>query len=706
LGAPPNWGSIAAKVDAARDLADDVLASVLVEPLSDRSGPRFVLIHAEAGTGKSTLVKRLGADLALTWKQAVVALRPYGSLDFVDVELLARQLGERVYVLVDDASDKARELSKFLSEARLARAKVTVIAAARTNEWMEAQSDYSFSAPDEFELSRLSRAEIERIIDTLSRNDGLGLLAGVSRETQIAAFESRADKQLLVALREATEGKKFDDIVLDEYESIPSPDGQRAYLLVCSLHRFGIMVRAALLYRALDVPIDELRKRVFDPTAKVIIGREIVTGGGEYYYSARHQLIAEIVFDRKIGTERRRLEYYADLIKYLDVGYSSDADAFRKLTRSKNKQLLRDFAVVEHRRELMAQLLRIDPEDALAYQHAAMMELDSGDLKAAAKYLSRALGLRPTDPSIRDTEGLVLLQGAMIEEDPTLADAKFARAEEVFERNIQRRAQEPFGYRHLAETYLAWSKIQTTEERRVSYVTQAYRTLLLGLGKCASTAMLYQYLGEIESSIGEPDKARRAFANALMLRPADPVTRIMAARLEEQTGNPAAALEILKKGLEIAPLDSELHYRTALLMAANTSANVAEIRAHFEAATLAPSRNYRPRLAYGAFLFSTGDYQHATDEFNRMDELVVPSTERFAQRSFPFGDLLGRHRGRITRRSFSFAIVDYDQGATTVFVPLRDLSDELVRKLSVGRQISFRLAFNLKGPLAVDPELA
>jgi tetratricopeptide (TPR) repeat protein len=705
LGAPPNWGSIVGNVDAARDLADDVLNAVLVDPLTDRGGPKFVLIHAEAGTGKSTLVRRLGVDLALTWKQAVLALKPYGALDLADVEPLARQLTERVYVLVDDATDIVRELSRFLKEAASTGVKVTVIAGARTNEWRDAQADYAFPAAEEYELEALSRPEIERVLDTLERNQALGLLAGAGRGAQIAAFEMRAEKQLLVALREATEGKKFDDIVVDEFNSVPSADGQRAYLLISSLHRFGVFVRAALLYRALNIPLADLKEKVFDPTAKIIVARQAL-GDPESYYSARHQLVADIVFDRIVSSERRRLEYYSDLIKHLDIGFASDADAFRKLTRGKNRVLLHDFTRIENRRELMEQLLRIDPTDAIALQHAAMMEMEGGDLGAAARFLSRALELRPADPSIRDTEGRLLLRSATEETDPVVADGKFARAENAFVRNVQRQRTEPFGYRHLAETYVSWAQIQRTDEKRFAYARLGYQTVLDGISKCPSTSMLYQYLGVIEDSLGEPERARKAFRAALSVKPADVVTRFMAARLEERTNNPETALDLLIEGLATAAQDPELHYRIALLMAMHRSDRGDEINAHFEAAELGPARNYMPKLAHGAFLFSKGEYQRARNKFSELEDVVVGSEERFTAHWFRFGDLENRQTGRLIRRGYSFAIVEFDQGASNVFLPFRDLRREVARDFAVGRLITFRLAFNLKGPVALEPTVA
>ena len=239
-GATPTWGTIAAGVDARRDQADEVLEACLIDPAMDPGGTTLIVIHAEGGAGKSTTLRRVGLELVRDWDRVVVELKAYGGFDFLALERLQQELGERLYVLVDNAPRLARELSDLLAAARAARARLTIIATARTNEWREAQNDFPLVSSEEIELRSLSTDEINRVIDALEANQALGLLVGLPREAQVRAFEERAQKQLLVALREATEGRNFDEIIVDEYNNIPTEEGQRAYLLVAALHRFGI----------------------------------------------------------------------------------------------------------------------------------------------------------------------------------------------------------------------------------------------------------------------------------------------------------------------------------------------------------------------------------------------------------------------------------------------------------------------------------
>ncbi|MEA2597149.1 MAG: hypothetical protein QOF01_3618 [Thermomicrobiales bacterium] len=342
VGAQPNWGLIASGADAKRDLSDEIMGVVLKDEHLDRGDVQCVLIHAEAGSGKTTLLRRIGVDLALSWHRIVVSLKSIGRIEFVPLERLAQATKKRIYLLIDDATDSAGDLSKLLNKAKHAKTKLTVITNARSNEWRDASVDYNLEGIEQFELKPLSRREIDGVLITLADHNALGHLNEVSYEAQVAAFEKSADKQLLVALREATVGKNFDEIIIDEFDNIPSPDGQKAYLLVAALHRFGIPTRAGLLHRALHLPLKEVGRKVLDPTAKIIIVQQPI-GDEDIYYTTRHPVIADIVFDRKLMNERRRREYYEELVTNLDLGYSSDLNAYNKLSRGKNKQLLRDF---------------------------------------------------------------------------------------------------------------------------------------------------------------------------------------------------------------------------------------------------------------------------------------------------------------------------------------------------------------------------
>jgi tetratricopeptide (TPR) repeat protein len=505
-----------------------------------------------------------------------------------------------------------------------------------------------------------------------------------------------------VALREATVGKNFDEIIVDEFDGIPSSDGQRAYLLVAALHRFGIPTRAGLLHRALRLPLKDIGRKVLDPTTKVIIVQQPI-GNEDIYYTTRHPVIADIVFDRKIKNERRRREYYEELVKNLDLGYSSDLNAYNKLSRGKNKQLLRDFKDAKDRRSIMNLLIKRNPNDPYVYQHAAMMEISEQDIARAGRHLERAIDLAPDEATIRDTKGRFVLMSAIKETDSFLADQKFAEAEQIFKNNAHNQPEEPYAYKHLAETYLAWAKRQENEDARMNLISLAYEAIHNGLAKCSSTSMLLQKQAEIEQDILQhPDAARKIFAQIFEQRPGDTASRFLAATLEEQQGHPEAALAVLLGGVDSAANDHHLRYRIARLMAEHDAGSDSEIRGHFDAAMLGSIRNVVPRIAYAAYLFSGGDYQAANKRFAELDRVPATRHERNRWYTFNFANIRNRMEGRITSLTYNSGRIEVNQGETEVFFSPLSVKAAVRSNLSIGSRASFNIAFNMKGPIAIN----
>ena len=67
-------------------------------------------------------------------------------------------------------------------------------------------------------------------------------------DERVKAFKKRAERQLLVALHEATLGKPFEDIVFDEFERIEPPTARNIYLNICALHSLVLRFELALFH--------------------------------------------------------------------------------------------------------------------------------------------------------------------------------------------------------------------------------------------------------------------------------------------------------------------------------------------------------------------------------------------------------------------------------------------------------------------------
>ncbi len=75
----------------------------------------------------------------------------------------------------------------------------------------------------------------------------MGSIINIEKDDRRQHIDLSTDRQLLVALHEATSGKPFEEIVLDEYRNLVPLEAQILYKDVCTLNRFNVGVLAGIL---------------------------------------------------------------------------------------------------------------------------------------------------------------------------------------------------------------------------------------------------------------------------------------------------------------------------------------------------------------------------------------------------------------------------------------------------------------------------
>lgn len=253
--------------------------------------------------------------------------RPSGTPRFEAIRELRRITRDRIFLFIDSAADNVYLISRLIQEARRDDVPLTVITAERVNEWNMFCREISGYASDEYTLPYLNRNEIGDLVTLLQKHDAQGPnLRGRVREEQIKAFEVGAGRQLLVALHEATMGRPFEEILLDEYQNIHPQEAQSLYLTVCFLNRLNVLVRAGLIARVHDIPFSRFREKFFAPLEHVVRVKEN-QATRDYAYIARHPQIAQIVFGQVLSDRADRYNEFVRILKYLNVTYSSDRES-------------------------------------------------------------------------------------------------------------------------------------------------------------------------------------------------------------------------------------------------------------------------------------------------------------------------------------------------------------------------------------------
>ena len=135
-GDSQGWAAIEAGLDVRRHLADEMLTDhFLIEESEHSSRMELVLIRAAAGAGKSVLLRRIAWDAAHEYGKQCLWLTPQGVLEVGAVREVLSATAGRVFLFVDSAGERVRELETLARRIGEAGKRLTVVIAERMNEW-------------------------------------------------------------------------------------------------------------------------------------------------------------------------------------------------------------------------------------------------------------------------------------------------------------------------------------------------------------------------------------------------------------------------------------------------------------------------------------------------------------------------------------------------------------------------------------------
>lgn len=693
-GSRPFWGQLAAACDAQRDVTDEIVLESIES--GSRDGPNLILILAEAGAGKTTILRRVGLDLATVWGLPVFSLRERAALEFDLLANASRLIGQRLIVLVDDGADRAAEVADFMERATSSRLPVTLIAAARTNEWKARTAELAIPKTSEFEVRHLSSEEIDRVLAKLEEFNELGELAGLSTGERTDRFRLAAERQLLVALREATEGKRFDEIVRDEYDRIPTDEAKKAYLYISALYQVRVPLRAGVLRRLLDLPFDQFTDRLVAPAQGVIIEDEDPQG---LAYRARHPVIAQIVVNYLLPSAQDKLAMYTTIVNALDLGYEEDATAFARISR--NRQLVDDLGLYDLKAAFYQACHETNPKDALVLHHWAIAAMDVGRFGVAEDLLNRARDMYPRDLSIQHGLGMLAFRRFENEAQGSWASLHFDRAQQAFERMIRRAPGRAVAYDSLARLFIRKGELSPSDDL-VAWYGRAEEVIADGILHATEKTELYALRGSLQAKSGQLAEAEKTFNASLQQRPDQPGVRRLYVHLLLDQSRLEDAIKVAEVGTRRDSLDPKSHHLHAIALAA-ANRPFDQVTAQFHLATEPRSSQYLGGVDYAAYLMLHGHDEEARAEFDQLANLEIERREKTRPRRPAFAPVDSlQFRGRIVK------IVDHPWrrfGFIQLAGHSLDVFFDYTRVAHVVREndeVDFNLRFNCHGPVALD----
>lgn len=715
-GLSDSWDWLLQDFDIRRAITDELVfewneARKPSSPLAS-----LILLQGYAGSGKSVALRRAAWSIAHTGDVPVFFLRDGGTLRLDEIGELVKLLGEPISIFVDDIVFNASEVRQLLRHAKKQSWRIILIATARTNEWNVEGGSLVPQITKELELLDLSDDEIKLLIDKLRSHRSLGYLENLTPDDAFTFFKKSLEHQLLVGLHQATFGPDLEDILLREYTNIVPKVAQTLYLDICTLHRFGVPVRAGLVSRVTGVSFEDFRTRLLKPLQHVVSATHYPKAA-DYVYRSRHQEIAEIVFRRVLPDALSKSEQLIRITSCLNVSYSTDRSAMLSIIASRALADTFPDKAMGYRILDAARIAGLDIESV--EQHRALFELHhpGGDIRAAFSAVERAIAAAEHKPNraTLHVKAMVLKRLANMSDISQVEKEKRRHEAIVILNRLVADRSDPHPYHVKAELLLdeLKEKLEDTsffgDEVGNRQVTELVRDAESTLEQARQLFPADSYLATAASRLAglleNHPKALAILEAAFRHNQQNTFIAIRLARQHSKRKDAVAAISVLRKALALNSNNKDVHYVLAQeLRYENEYANQAEIGQHIRKSFSEGDNRYDARFFFARHQYVFGDRSIARKEFAALAKIPLAPNELNEVRGL-IRDAKGEpitYLGRVITKRDAFCFVRCDDLADDLFIPALEFDRPKWNATRIGATVSFKVGFSLRGPRGVQ----
>lgn len=718
-GLDVGWGGIQLGLDIKRRVTDQILLDSYVD--RDISGVKAFLLKGHAGSGKSIVLKRISWYAANELNAAVFRLKEGAVLRPALIKELAVNCESRMILVVDDALANNEDLVRLHRAFEYDPANISIVTSARTNEWNQFAGDLDDYITSEYEVATLTESEVTELIGKLQHHGCLGNFKSNDIGDIKKYFELSADRQLLVALHEASSGKSFEEIVVDEYNRITPPEAKILYMDVCTLNRLNVPVRVGLISRISGIGIDQFRSRFFSPLEHVVKSY-LDSHSRDYVFVARHPLIAQLVFEHALRSPEEKANQIVRVLEHLNIEYSADSKAFSSLIKGK---LLADvFGDKALAIKIYNAAEKTGANSSYIWHQKAVFELSHPgcDTRAALSAANNAEKFLPegrTDKAISHTKALIYKRLARESHTALEIDKYRNEARAIFERLIlTTRDSRPFS--GLAELQLSelddlLHEISAEDpdalKARVflEQVKKVENTIYNGLQKFPNDEYLLLKQENLALKLNDNDKAKSILEGAYKSNSSSEFVTVRLARQRVQAGDLGQAEKLLRDGITQNPNSKPLHIELAkLLISLNDESKNSEIEHHLKRSFAPGDSNYDAQFWYARHQYLYGDRVKSKDTFANLKRARMSPI----QKNMKHGDALNsqgvqiEYKGHILSEHVSFCIIKCVELGDTIFAHESSFLNLPSEGIKTNVDVSFRLTFTMKGPTAYNVRIS
>ncbi len=405
LGKEPSWQDLYHNLDAEREI-NDIFIKEVEAAVNSEDKIKVLVLTGTAGSGKSTILMRTALHFCAQGIQCYFA----NSEDLIKWEDFIKSIKiieKNIIIFLDNADYSLGWLAGLIEQIGEVETKLIFILASRTNRYIKFSGKLlQITKINEIDNPNLTDTDIKNLINKLEDEDLLGQLRGMTAQERFSEFKYRARKQILIAMREATQGKEFDEILKGEYNEIDPYEARKIYLCIAlaSAKHFKLSTQQII---ATSIARHSEILTFLDKNLKGLVEQPY---DGANYYQCRHPIIADfIIYD--IAERSHLKEAYISILSVLAHDMGSNPELGNKIFRL-YKRLLNHLSIfdnfqknIDHARDIYESVRKYIGDDFHFWLQYGSLELSFGELDYAANYLAQAESLRPNDMFILTAKG-------------------------------------------------------------------------------------------------------------------------------------------------------------------------------------------------------------------------------------------------------------------------------------------------------------
>ncbi len=408
LGTSPRWNDIFNELDIPRTITKDITQNI-IEKLNNKENNKIEVINliGSAGSGKSTILKRLGLTISQMGHTVFLSYSDYLPKNHNIIDVL-RTIEKRVVLLFDNANYVLNQMN-FLLESfkRELKYPPIIVLSIRTNysNRLDQYINPDFATKTSFKIPDLDDEEINNLISKLDKFNLLGILKGKSNHERFKEFKYRAHRQILIAMKEATKGKSFGEIIFDEFNSISPTEAQVLCSCIALNTQFGFPNSKQDL-----IGFSKLSHNEALYFLETILSGTIIWVGNKNRIMLRHRIIADYMIKNCISLGMLK-EAYIRVLSVLAPELKNIPKPSRKFNLFK---ALIDHRIlyirfknrIEHARDVYDSISKYFSDDHHFWLQYGSLEVEGkgGDLKLAENYIEQAESLKPDSYFIQNAK--------------------------------------------------------------------------------------------------------------------------------------------------------------------------------------------------------------------------------------------------------------------------------------------------------------